>query len=549
MTTRRPALVAGLLAVAVGGALPTAASAAPSAAAAAPSALQPAQVAAAADPRPVTDEVSDLEQGTVLPPALKVAERKTRHAQTGKTRPEFLDGASGTGTPEPGALITGYRTSGIVPPALPVGKRPYDDLAVVPKAGDGMVDEQGVRMFRLASTGEVYNHPVGQSQYAIRNANSYRLTKDPVYLERAVANAQRLVDTRVESGGGWYYPYDFDFAVHNDTTMTLKAPWYSGMAQGQALSAFVRVYQATQDPVWLEAAQATARTLLSAPVENQPFASWVDSEKNLWLEEYPRPDIVSSERVLNGHIFAVYGLYDYWLQTKDPATLRLLDGAVTTNLNTMSSFRSQQWASVYSLLHKRPDKTYHPVHIEQAQMLFQLAGRTSFVKLGNTFRNDFPLRTESGFAELTPSSRVAYRLNASRKVVATRTVRFTRRTGAPVNRRERSSGGPVMLRISAGPYTDWWFPEGFGKAWIRGAKEPHTYSPRQVTAVFTPGTYSAYRYDSAGKRIGAKTITFTKNSSAPTGRSGIVEGRSNYYFTVGAWKGYWVPMSSKILER
>jgi hypothetical protein len=106
-----------------------------------------------------------------------------------------------------------------------------------------------------------------------------------------------------------------------------------------------------------------------------------------------------------------------------------------------------------------------------------------------------------------------------------------------------------MLRISAGPYTDWWFPEGFGKAWIRGAKEPHAYSPRQVTAVFTPGTYSAYRYDSAGKRIGAKTITFTKNSSAPTGRSGIVEGRPNYYFTVGAWKGYWVPMSPKVLER
>jgi len=451
--------------------------------------------------------------------------------------------------PEPPrpALVTGYRKSGITMRTVTMAKRPYGlSEPLVPLAGNGLVDKHGVRMFRMKGDDRLWNHPVGQAQYALRNLESYRRTSNKKYLDRAIANAQRLVDRRVESRGGWFYPYDFDFAVHGDTSQTLLAPWYSGMAQGQALSVFTRLLVVTGDARWRTAADATFLSLQLAPVKGQPVASWVSSAGDLWLEEYPRWPVANSERVLNGHIFAAYGLYDYSLATKSKDAAAMFDGAITTvRRYLMSDFRRKQWASVYSLRHKLPSLSYHQVHVNQLLELRTLTGRSWFASAANTFRSDFPLRTSSGQVALTPRSTIAYQLNADRKIVRSRKVSFTRNTGAPADRRERAKGGPIMLRISAGPYTNWWFPEARGKAWLLGTPDAHVYDPA-LTVTFAGGTYSAYRLDSRGRVVGAKTVRLSRASNAPTGKSAIIEGRPAWYMSVGAFRGYWVPLNSKI---
>ena len=142
-------------------------------------------------------------------------------------------------------------------------------------------------MFRFAGETKIWEHPVAQIQYGLINLNSYRLTKNRAYLDIAVANAQRNIDRKVESAGAWYYPYDFDFAVHGDTTETLKAPWYSAMAQGQALSLFVRLYEYTKDEKWKAAADATFASLRQAPEGTAPFASRVDGERSALVRGVP----------------------------------------------------------------------------------------------------------------------------------------------------------------------------------------------------------------------------------------------------------------------
>ena len=530
----RHSIAALALALAVG--VPTAAPG-PAAATSTPSA---ALVAGTTSSASTGDVVSDLDNGTALPPsrgASGVEQLKKAQDSRAVDRRFFTD------TPSPAAAepLATYLVSGTVQRALPVGERPYDNYPLV----RGIADSSGVRMFLIAGDPTQYNHPVGQASLAMAYLDHYRLTRSSTYLRRAVANAQRLVDRRVESRGGWYFPYDFDFAVHGDTSQAMTAPWYSGMAQGMALSAFTRLYQATKNPAWLAAADATYASLDTGPVQGEPFGSWVSSTGDLWLELYPRWPVETSERVLNGHIYAAFGIYDYAQLTGSADAIRLYDGALATVTRYLiSEFRTPRWASLYSLGHRLPTTTYHQKLVMQLLYLQHQTGNPLFASWANTLRYDFPERSSKGFAVITPRTTVIYQLNAARKVVRTRTVKFTRATGAPVNRRERAYGGAIMLHVSAGAYTGWWVAESFTKARIRGAVDVHTYDPA-LLATFAPFTsFGAYEYDDQNLLVGTMTTTLPEASEAPVTKSAIVDGKLAYYLPTGAFAGHWVGAQS-----
>lgn len=509
--------------------------------------------ALAADPvSPPDDTVVDPDGGTLdygglvgtpLVPKRNVAAAKKQQAQVREAAKVTSPQSRLPGDPP----ITGFVKSGATLVPVAVGVRPYEDSKVTAKTGFGVRDSTGVRMFSFAGETKQWNHPVGQAQYALVNLNSYRLTKDPAYLTIASKNAQRLVDQRVESGGAWYYPYDFDFAVHGDTTQTLQAPWYSAMAQGQALSVFVRLFEVTGDAAWKTAADATYATLRQTPEGTAPFASRVDEKGRLWLEEYPRYPVENSEKVLNGHIFAIYGLHDYWQLTQSEEVRGIALGALrTVELTVPGEFRRVRAVSVYSLWHKVPTFSYHKVHIRQFLELWRLTrSQVFYINVANAYRSDFPLRTGTGTMVIPTRVKTFYKADSTGRITGTRSVSFARQTGAPYNDRMRLQGGPIGLRISAGAYTGWYAPEGYGQAFAKGAIDKHGYLPR-TTIQFQPKSFTAYRLDSAGNISGYRNITINRNSNAPTSYSGIVQGRPAWYFDVGAFTGLWVPMQSGI---
>lgn len=496
--------------------------------------------AGAPGPGAVGDPQDGLE-GTPSRPTRDVAATKKRQAAARTLASDADRSAS-----EP---VTGYARSAETMQPVAVGSRSYEASKVWPVGGWGTRDATGVRMFTWAGQTTQWNHPVGQAQYALYNLDSYRLTQDPAYLATAVKNAQRLVDRRVESAGAWYYPYDFDFAVHGDTTQMLVAPWYSAMAQGQALSVFTRLFEVTSDPSWRLAADATFLSLLQQPEGTAPFASRVDSAGRLWLEEYPRYPVQDSEMVLNGHIYAMYGLHDYWQLTGDANARSIFLGALSTiEKSVMTGFRRPGWLSVYSLRHQLNTLSYHPVHIGQFLVVWRMTRDARWLDTATAFRTDYPTSSQSGQLRITPRVRTMYRIGSSGAVSSSRTVSFSRNTSAPFDRRQRLKGGPIAYRISAGAYTGWWVAEGFGVAWGLGAVDRHGYLP-ETPVVFRAGaTFTAYRLDSRGEVVGSKTITIgaTRSSQAPTRYSAIVTGRPSYYFHSGALAGYWLPLQSKI---
>ncbi len=98
-----------------------------------------------------------------------------------------------------------------------------------------------------------YN-PIAIAQYGLGNYNLLRsgdrATRSPQkFLAASRTGAQHLAEeSRTASGSGTHH---FDWEYRD----TLKAPWYSGLAQGQGISLLVRAHHATRDPKYDVAAR------------------------------------------------------------------------------------------------------------------------------------------------------------------------------------------------------------------------------------------------------------------------------------------------------
>ncbi|WP_026930808.1 D-glucuronyl C5-epimerase family protein [Glycomyces tenuis] len=225
-----------------------------------------------------------------------------------------------------------------------------------------------------------------QTQYAISLLGEYEATGDAAKLAAAEANARDLLDT---AATGWVLEYGFDFALHGDKKNTVHAPWRSAMEQGQFLSLATRLWRATDDRYWRDAAEHVFRTLLDE--DSDRWTTFVDDDGYTWLEEYAGD--VEPMRVLNGHVFAMYGLYDYWQATKDEAALLLFNKAAATVLHYVPRLRVPGGPSWYGMRvqddPKAQSEKYHRIHIRQLEHLAAMTGADRFKELAELLREDF----------------------------------------------------------------------------------------------------------------------------------------------------------------
>lgn len=248
------------------------------------------------------------------------------------------------------------------------------------------LDSQGIPMFRDKKTRKLYNHPVRLAHHTINNLTSFQMTKDSRYLENARKYLQRLVDIAVIKDVAMYFPYEFDVYLHNIPSEHLDAPWYSGMAQGQALSAFTRMYQITKEEKYLKWAHQVFASFQQ--LKSKGHSEWVTmvDQHYYWIEEYP---LEEPTKVLNGYIFAIYGLYDYYQVTKSEKAKFLLQASLTTIYDHILDYRKEDDASLYGLKHDHQSWHYHLVHIEQLQALYQITGNEYFQEVSEVFQDDY----------------------------------------------------------------------------------------------------------------------------------------------------------------
>ena len=246
----------------------------------------------------------------------------------------------------------------------------------------GAYDSAGIPQLDYHGRIGVQYNPIAIAQYGLGNYNLWRRTKDPDCRRKFMLVADWLSSHLEQNRHGlavWNHHFDWEYRN------TLKAPWYSGLAQGQGISLLVRAHKDSGELKYLNAAHSALASFLT-PVSEGGIA-FTDEQEDLWFEEYI---VTPPTHILNGFIWASWGVYDYFLATGDGSARQLFDGAVQTLLHNLNRYDLGFW-SLYEQSGTRlpmvASAFYHRLHIVQLRVMHRLTGEEEFVRVAKRWED------------------------------------------------------------------------------------------------------------------------------------------------------------------
>lgn len=216
---------------------------------------------------------------------------------------------------------------------------------------------KGIIPFFEDEKGEKVNFPVGVFQYALGCYDLFLLSKSEQYYSKFLELSDWAVDNQDEKGGwnNFYYIYP-------------DRP-YGAMCQGEGSSLLLRAYMSTGNIKYLKSAEKSIDFMLGN-LNNSHICEMKDDD--LILLEYS-----NKPAVLNGWIFALFGLYDLFLVTKNDYYYSLFSKTINTLIKLLPKFDNSYW-SMYDLDGRISSPFYHKLHIAQLKALFLVTDNDIF---------------------------------------------------------------------------------------------------------------------------------------------------------------------------
>jgi heparosan-N-sulfate-glucuronate 5-epimerase len=249
---------------------------------------------------------------------------------------------------------------------------------------EGAYDAAGIpQLDYRGKIGRQYN-PIAIAQYGLGNYNLFRRTGSAESRDKFWRVADWLVlNLEKNSQGLAVWNHHFDWEYRN----TLRAPWYSALAQGQGISLLVRAHQLANknDSRYVNAAQQALASFFKPVTEGG--VAFTDEQGDLWFEEY----IVSPPtHILNGFIWAAWGIYDYFLATRDQSAQELFARAVRTLTRNLDRYDLGFW-SLYEQSGTRlpmvASPFYHQLHVVQLRIMHRLTGEDKFARVADRWES------------------------------------------------------------------------------------------------------------------------------------------------------------------
>lgn len=230
---------------------------------------------------------------------------------------------------------------------------------------EGPKDENGVILFDYYfDIGRQYN-PLAVAQFGLGNYNLYLKAGDKKHLDAAITQANWLVKNLESNDAGlmvWKHKFRWHYKQY------LAPGWYSAHSQGTGISLLARLYKETKNNAYLE----TAKKAFESLDVNMKAGGvkYIDGAGNIWLEEYI---INPPSHILNGFLWALWGVWDYYLLTNDSRGSRLFGECIKTLRDNLSRYDAKFW-SLYDLSSQRmkmiASHFYHNLHIAQLRATF-----------------------------------------------------------------------------------------------------------------------------------------------------------------------------------
>lgn len=247
----------------------------------------------------------------------------------------------------------------------------YIELANEHMRGDLEFDGSGVLLYRGAR--RVHYHPVNIAQYGLQRYTDWWRQREESAREAFRAQAVWFRDNQRRHGDvEGCYPYDLDVPEYGATP-----GWISGMAQGEAISLLLRADEELPGRGFGEAAVRAAEPFRYELGDGGVLSRHMGDIFFIECAVFP------PSYVLNGHLFALFGLCDLQRKMNQPWLDETIANAVATLRRRLDVFDAGYW-SYYSPTRFAngfaPVATlgYHAFHVAQLRVAAALTHEPRF---------------------------------------------------------------------------------------------------------------------------------------------------------------------------
>jgi heparosan-N-sulfate-glucuronate 5-epimerase len=186
-----------------------------------------------------------------------------------------------------------------------------------------------------------------------------------------INNVDWLVRNAVPKDGFSTFEYTFDWPVYD-----LEQPWRSALANGGAVIPLVKAHQITGNAMYLYTAKQLLNSFL-VEVEDSGV-TYKDSDESWWYEEYVADNEDAKEsRVLNGMLYALIAVYEYYKYTDDMDAKLIFDKGVNSVKENLAKYDNGKGYSYYDIL-GNPANNYHLAHVELLNKLYDITNEDIF---------------------------------------------------------------------------------------------------------------------------------------------------------------------------
>jgi hypothetical protein len=252
----------------------------------------------------------------------------------------------------------------------------------------GPFDRHGVPLLDYRGDIGLQYNPIAVAQYGLARFNRWEETAGAGDRAAWIGIARWLERELHPNPSGvrvWMHHFDWPYR------QVLKAPWYSGLAQGNGLSLLVRAARATGDVRFAAAADAAFESFLRDVSDGGVIAT--DDLGDVWIEEYL---VEPPSHILNGFMWALWGVYDYAKWSGRDQARQLWADCVRTLERRLGEFDTGWW-SLYEAREGTKEMPasgyYHTLHITQLRVMHRLTGRQVFKDTADRFQSYMDRRT------------------------------------------------------------------------------------------------------------------------------------------------------------
>lgn len=246
-----------------------------------------------------------------------------------------------------------------------------------------LIDEYGIPILDYGIINEIpvgkQRNPITISTHALSHYDDFIITGNETSKNFLLNNADWLIENMVIHQNYSILEYNFPYPPTNMP----ESGWRSGMAQGVALQALVKAHEVTKDEKYLNAADLILNSFFIEVKDGG--VSYKTKNDGWWYEEYSHEDAKPS-RVLNGMMYALLGIDEYYKYTNDIKAKFIFEHGITSLENKLPDYDLNGY-SYYDDLKTHSSSFYHQVHVDLTEQLYAITENEILYKYHNKWKS------------------------------------------------------------------------------------------------------------------------------------------------------------------